>query len=265
MERAKEAAVTGATAERVPLRVDERDAVAVVSIERPERRNALSLDILRGLSNIFGSLATRPLRAVVLHGSAGCFSAGADLTELRGTLADLRVDDAVAAVAESVRELPIPVVAAIEGPCVGAAVEIAMACDLRVVSETAFFQLPAIHLGLLYRPGAVAELAGQLVPAVLARLLLFGDRVVADEAVSLGIAAGPVVRPTGASERAQELVGRLPAPPAEAVGATKRLLRELGRGGDPDEFEDVRRALLTSPARAAALDAARRRISGHRG
>lgn len=258
-------AVTGAASpQEVSIHFRDRDAVAEVSMRRPDRRNALSLDVLHALADAFGSLAARPLRAVVLQGSSGCFSAGADLTELQGTLADLRVDDAVAAVAASVREIQVPVVAAIEGPCVGAAVEIAMACDLRVVSESAFIQLPAVHLGLLYRPGAVAELAGQLGSAVLARLLLFGDRLDAAEAVSLGLAAGPVVPAGGACERAFAFASLLPEPPSAAVGATKRLLVELGRGGDPSEFEGVRRALLTSPARAAALEAARARISGRR-
>ncbi len=246
------------------LTLHRRDAIAIVSIERPERRNALSLDVLHGLAEVFGSLVSHSTRAVVLQGSAGCFSAGADLGELEGTLSDLRVDDAVAAVGASVRATPIPVIAAIEGPCVGAAVEIAMACDLRVVSETAYFQLPAVHLGLLYRPGAVADLAKQIAPPVLARLLLFADRLSADESVALGVAAGPVTPASGASERALALAGQLPEPPADALGATKRLLVELARGGDPSAFEAVRRELLASPGRAAALAAARRRIAGRR-
>ncbi|HVC13801.1 MAG TPA: enoyl-CoA hydratase/isomerase family protein [Acidimicrobiales bacterium] len=246
------------------LTVVERDTVAVVTIDRPERRNALSIELLRGLAGIFDSLSARPLRAVVLQGAAGCFSAGADLGELEGSLADLRVDNAVASAADAVRACSLPVVAAIEGPCVGAAVELAMSCDLCVVSDTAVFALPAVHLGLLYRPGAVAQLAAQLPPAVLSRLLLFGDRVRAEESVTLGLAAGPVAPATGALDAALAVAGRLPDPPSDALRATKRLLVELRRGADPGAFEELRRTLLTSPARAAALDAARERISGRR-
>lgn len=238
----------------------EDDGIATITIKRSGRRNALSRSLLAQLVDMLASFEDARLRAVVLEGAHGCFSAGADLTELDGSLADLTMDEAVGRAADAVRGLSIAVIAAIEGPCVGAAVELAMACDLRVASATAFFQVPAVRLGILYRPGAIAQLARRLPPDVLTRLLLFGERVDAEDAGALGLVVAPVVPPGQARERARNLAQLLPVGPWPAARATKRLLAAVATGSKSFEgFEAERRKLAASKERLVALAEARRR------
>lgn len=227
-----------------------------MTIDRPHRRNALSRCLLGTLAECLSSYEESSCRAVILEGAGGCFSAGADLGELDGSLEDLTMDDAIAAAAEAIRALSLPVIAAVEGPCVGAGAELAMACDLRVASRSAFFRLPAVQLGILYRPGAVADLSWRVPPEVLSRLLLFGDVISAEEALAVGLLTGPVVAPSAARDRALQLARLLPAGRSEAARATKRLLVELRRGGT-EQFEPLRRRLAVSPDRVAALAAAK--------
>ncbi len=244
-----------------PVVTGEKNGIAVVTINRPERRNALSRELLAQLKDVLGSYEGSSCHAIVLEGSCDCFSAGADLGEISGSVADFAVDDAVAAVTATIRSSSLPVIAAIEGPCIGAGVELAMACDLRVASASAFFRVPSVRLGLLYRPGAIADLARCMPPAVLSRLLLFGDTLGAEQAASCGLVAAPVVGGSQARSRAIELASLLPSPASEAATATKRLLVELVGGTDAHEvatdFEEERRRLIGSPARLAALATAR--------
>jgi enoyl-CoA hydratase len=233
------------------------DGIAIVTIDRPRRRNALSRAMLGNLAERLAAYESSSCRAVVLEGAGGCFSAGADLGELDGSLADLTMDDAIAAAAEAVQALSLPVIAAIEGPCIGAGFEIAMACDLRVAARSAFFRLPAVRLGILYRPDAVASLSWRVPSEVLSRLLLFGDIVRAEEALSAGLLTGPVVAPAAARDRALELARLLPTGRSEAARATKRLLVELRSRGGTEQFEALRRRLAISPDRIARLAAAK--------
>lgn len=246
------------------LRVAESDGIATLTIDRTRRRNALSRALLAGLADAVSSRDGSALRAIVLEGAGDCFSAGADLDELDGTLDDLTMDDAVAAAANALRTVSVPVVAAIEGPCVGAAVELAMACDVRVASSSAFFEVPAVRLGILYNPAAVARLHRQLPPHTLTRLLLLGERLDAEALAASGVVAAPATAQGRARDRACELARLGPPGPWPAAQATKRLLVALSAGpatGIPTlaAFEADRRRLAVSEDRAAALAAARTR------
>lgn len=237
------------------LRVDDREGVRELTIERPARRNALSPELLEALIE---ALATPPsIRAAILTGGAEFFSAGADLHALSGTAADIAFDDAVGRAVRSVQSCAVPVVAAIEGPCIGAAFDLALSCDLRVAGERAFFEFPPLRLGILYNPAAIQRLHRLLPRSALARLLLAGDRMGAAEAFGEGIATH--LAPAGcALERARELAERMAGFEPLALASTRRLLRELDDGArDLSAFADVRATLLDSPARREAL--ARRR------
>jgi enoyl-CoA hydratase len=238
------------------------DGIAVVTLSRPERRNALSLSLLGDLARVFGAAGVTAWRAVVLEGSAGCFSAGADLTELAGTADDVAMDNAIAEAARALRDTPVPVVAAIEGPCLGAAVELALACDVRIASQTAYFEIPAVRLGTLYRPQAYAEMARILPPDTLVRLALLGDRLGAREASRAHLVS--MVAPPGlARPEALRRLARLPGPGWPAVGATKRLLRDIALGTfEAASWEQRRVELLSSPERRSALAAHRARTGG---
>jgi enoyl-CoA hydratase/carnithine racemase len=240
------------------IAVERHGAVALILLDRTGRGNALSLDLLAALEGALAEAGDDVLAAVIA-GRGADFSTGADLADLTGTAADLRYDDAMAAAATAIRDAPFPIVAAVEGRCIGAAVDLALSCDLVVAARDATFSVPAARLGILYSPEAIARLQRRCGSGGLRRLLLFGDEVGAEEALALGL-VHVVAEPAAALARAVELQeGAVTGVPG-AVTATKRLLVALESGEPgPDAFQAVRRALLDAPERLAALEQRRRR------
>jgi enoyl-CoA hydratase/carnithine racemase len=190
---------------------------------------------------------------VILTGAGDCFSAGADLADITGTVDDIAVDEAVERTVAAVEEAPAPVIAAIEGPCIGAAFDLAMACDLRVASTTAFLELPAARLGILYNPRAIARLHGTLGRQTLARLVLIGERLDGEAALGAGLVSH--LAPEGkAAQEAETLARRAADGAPDAVASSKRLLADLdGGSSDIEHWRQVRTELLASPERQQAL------------
>jgi len=233
--------------------VEHRGRVALIRINRPAKRNALTRDALGRLPRLLAEAAGSGAAAVVFTGTSDCFSAGVDLNEVEGTGPDIEVDDLIEDVVAAIRELPIPVIAAVEGPCAGAAVELVAACDARVAGAGSFFVLPAVSLGLLYRPDGVARLTAELGRQAVARLLVLGDRIAAEEAVNAGLVT-KVVAAGRALDEAVALGKRSAAGEREAVRLTKQLIAEASAGVPlRDEWEVRRRELLASDARRAAV------------
>lgn len=234
-----------------------RGAVLDVVLNRPERRNALSRQMLVQLCDVLRDAGSR-VSGVVISGSSSTFSAGADIAELDGTAADETYDDAVAEVVELITRFSGVVVAAIDGACIGAAVDLALACDVRIAGTDAFLEVPAARLGLLYNPVAVRRMWQQLPPDTLRRLLLLGERFDAEAAHRAGLFS--IVVPVGmAAPHARELLAELPQT-SEAVTTTKAMLHALDSGDlDTERWQQRRRALLESPARQAALELAKKR------
>lgn len=240
------------------VRVERLDAVGVATLERPSRRNALTLATLDELASAVEALA-RECSAVVLTGAEGFFSAGVDLSELGRGADDLEVDAALAACVNRVAAVGVPTVAAIEGGCIGGAVEVALACDARVMSDDAYLSIPAVALGVLYRPAGLARLSRRFGAPAVTRLLLFCDRLPANAALGLGLATDRCA-PGAALESALALARGVPGATPQAVAATKRLLASVGEGDfDAEAWEATRRALLEGEERAAALARARER------
>jgi enoyl-CoA hydratase/carnithine racemase len=236
-----------------PVRSERAGDVRVVELSVPERRNALS----RGMLAAVRAELREPAAAVVVTGSAGVFSAGADLRELTGTAADRAVDDEIARTVDALRDLPVPTIAAIEGACVGAAIDLALACDVRIAGADAFFALPAVRLGLLYAPRATLRMRRTIRPDTLARLLLLDERIAAGEAVPAGLVSRCVAAGRARAE-AVALASRAPADSAAAMRATKALL--VDDDPDPDAWEAMRTELLASPRRRAAVADAQARM-----
>jgi enoyl-CoA hydratase/carnithine racemase len=236
-----------------PVLAERSGAVLTLTFAAPERRNALSRELLGALR---AAITTDGVGAVVLTGGNHVFSAGADLRELTGTRADRTIDDEIAHTVAALHQLPVPVIAAVEGACVGAAVDLALACDARIAGATAFFELPSVRLGLLYSPAAIARMRRAVPPEALARLLLLGERLDAATALASGLVGRCVAAGTAAAE-ALAIAQRAPTESADAMRATKSLLT----ADEPDatEWEELRMALLDSPARRRALAAAKER------
>ena len=236
------------------------EGVLEISFENARRRNALSLSLLSALSRAIDDARAGDVRAVVLAGAGDGFSAGADLAEVTGTIDDRAVDDAIQGAAASIRDCPAPVIAAVEGPCIGGALDLALSCDAIVAAEGACFALPATHLGLLYDPRALARLRHRLGPAALRWLLLLGERIDARTGAAMGLVAR-VVGDGNARAEARALAERVSARPPRAVAATKRLLDEFERGSARlDEWERVRLDILGSTERRERVEEAKARL-----
>ena len=236
------------------------DGVLEVTLENARRRNALSLPMLSALVRAMDDARADDIRAVVLAGAGDAFSAGADLADLKGTIDDRTVDDAIEGAAASISGCGVPVIAAVEGPCIGGALDVALSCDAIVAAEGACFALPATDLGLLYNPRAVARLRLRLSPAALRWLLLLGEPVDAGTGAAMGLVVRVVPDGTARAE-ARALAERVSARAPRAVAATRKLLDELERGGARlDEWDRVRLDFLASSQRRERVEQARARL-----
>ncbi|CCH72536.1 putative enoyl-CoA hydratase echA6 (fragment) [Nostocoides australiense Ben110] len=129
----------------MPITTTTSESVATITIDRQERRNALNHDALDELDAAVAAAVTGGARALVLTGAGGHFCAGADLTELE----DVAFTRHLGAVLKRLAEVPIVSVAAIAGSCMGLGMQLALACDVRVVTDDAKFAVPIAKLGLM--------------------------------------------------------------------------------------------------------------------
>jgi len=175
------------------LQVEDHGAVRLIRLARPAAKNALTLDTVDALGAALASAgATKAVRAVVLSGTPGAFCSGADLRWLtheleNGTPLGPGLER-FQALTLAVVELGKPVVAAVTGPAVGFGADLALACDLRVVAESAYLQEKFVAIGLMPDGGGSYFLTRLLGPGRALELLMLGSRIDAAQAVSLGLA-----------------------------------------------------------------------------
>lgn len=207
--------------------------VAVVTIDRPARRNALNLAAWRDLAESFRTLAEMSdVRLVILTGAAGHFCAGADISEF----AEVRADSAggaqyerdVAACYAAIRALPQPSVAAIEGSCVGGGCAIALCCDFRVMARGARFGIPATKLGTIYTIEECRFLYSVVGLANAKRVLFSSELFDAFTARQMGFA--DVVARENAVESAMTFGAKMMANAPLAIAGVKLILQSLSAG-----------------------------------
>lgn len=207
------------------IRVERRDDVAVLTLDRPDKLNALSSALEQALLDALDRDDVRASRAVVIAGEGRAFCAGADVTEIL----DLGPAEIAAyyrgsgRVYEAVAALPQVTVAAIHGYCLGGGFELALAADLRVADETATFGLPEVGLGILPSSGGLARLVRMVGTAKARELALLAGRLDAGAAERLGLLVD-VVPAGGAVERALEVAEVAAAQPALAVSVAKQVI-----------------------------------------
>lgn len=245
-------------------------AILLAEINRPHRANALRRRTIRELeAQLDAAEASESgpagppgdsISGVVITGGSRRFSAGADLTTLTGSLQDLGFDDALQQLCRRIVHSPLPVVAAVEGACFGAAVDLAWACDAVVVSKEARLALPSTRLGILYNPASVARLHSRLGSSTLRRLMVLQQELPGRE---LPRGAAIVTPPGAAASTAVRLVQAVSADRG-AMATTKALLASLDSGAafDPAAWQAEREALLSAPARLEALDTHRASVTG---
>ncbi|HUI17921.1 MAG TPA: enoyl-CoA hydratase-related protein [Alphaproteobacteria bacterium] len=216
--------------------------VAVVTIDRPARRNACNLAAWRDLAASFAALGReREVRLVILTGAAGHFSAGADISEFAALRADhdsgAVYEREVAACYDAIQALPQPSVAAIQGYCVGGGMAIAMACDFRVAQKGARLGIPAAKLGTIYSLQESALLLALVGLAHAKRILYGGELVDAAEAVQIGLvdrlSEGEPVE--AALDFAAAMVANAPL----SIAGAKRTLEALARGEVAERTHEI--------------------------
>ncbi len=230
-----------------------KEGIREVVLNRPERRNALSLGIMEELRKVFAE-KDDAVRVIVLSAAGSTFCAGGDLAELGGgEESDVQIDMAIEQVVEAIKSNPVPVIAAVEGACIGAGVDILLACDLCVIASRAYLHIPAVQLGLLYSPAGIKRMQRRVGHAALRRLLLLGEKLDAEEVCATGAAthlsAAGLAR-TKAMDLALQVKQGVPA----ALEASKRYLMALENDNlDDDDWENERRRLLRSTERQKAV------------
>ena len=201
--------------------------VEVLTLNRPDKRNALNTGLRQALIIALEEIAAdASVRCIVLTGAGDkAFVAGADVTEFAGrdvaaqaaTMLGRRVYDVIAA-------LERPVVAAINGVCLGGGLELALACDIRVASSTARFGQPEVNLGLIPGGGATQRLPRVVGMGAALRLILTGDPVDAAEALRIGLVE-EITEPADCLPRAIAIAERISHNSPVAVAAARRATR----------------------------------------
>lgn len=245
-----------------------KGSVWFIEIRRREQANALRRRTIQEIETLLDAAEAAYLKpsptstagagGVVVTGSPDCFSAGADLSEFTGALDDLGFDEEMERLCHRLARSPLPVVAAVEGACFGAAVDLAWACDAVVVSRSARLALPSTRLGILYNPVSVARLHARLGSSAVRRLMVLQQELTGQDLPS---GSAMVAEPGTTVERAEQLLESLSAS-QRATAATKAVLACLdsGAGFDPASWQVEREALLTSPERWEALEASKKRV-----
>jgi 2-(1,2-epoxy-1,2-dihydrophenyl)acetyl-CoA isomerase len=203
---------------------------ATILLNRPDVLNAwneqLGRDLLDAVSSVAGD---ESVRAVLITGAGRGFSSGADLREQRSdgdeSVPDLslRLREIYHPIIVGIREMPKPVVAAVNGPAVGIGCSLALACDLIVAAESAYFLLAFVNIGLVPDGGSTAFLPARIGLARSAEMAMLGERVPAAQALEWGL-VNRVVSDDRLEAEAGELLERLASGPTTSYAGSKRLL-----------------------------------------
>jgi enoyl-CoA hydratase len=221
--------------------IERRGHVLIVTMNRPQARNALSGPMMELMRQAWDTVDSDPeIRVCVLTGAGGAFCAGADLKAMTSSHPGDRFQggDLDVSVIEPLlkgRRLTKPLIAAVEGPAVAGGTEILQACDIRVAGASARFGVSEARWGLFPLGGSAVRLPRQIPYTVAADLLLTGRHITAAEALSIGL-IGHVVPDGQALEAALEIAAAIAANGPVAVRAILRVIRETEGMAENEAF-----------------------------
>ncbi len=218
------------------LKIEKDDGIAIVTMNRPQTRNALSdedaVDALVGMcEDINRDLS---VRAVILTGAGPAFSSGGNLKTLRDTMgaglgeptrSRYAYRDGIQRIPLALCNLEVPTIAAVNGPAVGAGNDLACMCDIRIASETATFAESFVRLGLLPGDGGAWLLPRAVGMSRASEMAFTGEAITARQALEWGLVSR-VVAPEELMPAALDLAQRIARNPGHALRMTKRLLLE---------------------------------------
>jgi enoyl-CoA hydratase len=225
------------------IRTEVSDGVAVITINRPEARNAVNGDVARGMAAAVEEFdARKDISVLVLTGAGGTFSAGMDLKGFLTGDAPVAAGRGFAGIAE--RPPAKPVIAAVEGYALAGGFELALACDLVVASEAAKFGLPEVRRGLVAGAGGLLRLPRRIPYHVAMEIALTGEHFSAARLAEVGL-VNKLVPPGQALAAAMELAGRIALGAPLALAASKRVIVESADWPAAEAF--ARQSEIISP------------------
>ncbi len=218
------------------LSIDRMDGVVVATMNRPEERNALTEEHqMLEFVELCAQIRRDPgVTALVLTGAGSAFSAGGNLKNMRdkkgfsaGSPADIRdaYRNGIQQIPLALYEVDVPTIAAVNGPAIGAGLDLACMCDIRLASERATFASSFVKLGIVPGDGGAWLLARTIGQPKAMEMMLTGDTFDAARALALGLVSR-VIPPEELMPQALDLAARISANPSRTVRLTKRLLRE---------------------------------------
>lgn len=227
------------------LHVEVGPRAVTLLLDRPDKRNALDLDLSRALSSALEAHAATPLPVVIRSRVPGMFVAGSDVAQLRSRSTDDSLSRLNGTLFQRLHDHPWPTLAVVDGAALGGGCELALACDFRITSTTALWGLPEVRLGIVPSAGALVRLA-QLVGTGLATdLVLTGRRMTGAQAATAGL----VSRCVETHELGDALAGLL-GDLAEGSSLAQRLAKEAMR------VQGDRHRLVDAAAQAICLASA---------
>lgn len=227
-----------------PVLIDRRDDRVIATLARPHKRNAIDQATIDALHRLCAALEETPL-TLILTGAGGIFAAGADIAELR----ERRATDALRGINANafvrLAELPMPVIAAIDGYALGGGAELAYAADIRIATASLAMGNPETGLGIIAAAGASWRLKEIVGDAKAIELLLTGRTVKADEALRIGLVSA-IHEPDGLLPAAHAIADRIARNDQAATIATKRVFR-APRDHHPAVDQEAQAELFESP------------------
>ena len=206
------------------IQVSRDGAVMTVTIANEARRNAIGTAALDRLDALADEIAGGGARAVVLTGAGDkAFTSGFDLSELSDFKPENFLTSRFSDVFEKWARLPVPVIGALNGHCMGGGVHVAVSCDMLVSVPGARFMIPAARFGFVYVPASIRRIAAVFGPARAAQLLYLNQELVAEDLLATGV----IYKTTDAPlSLAQDLAAKASVLAPLAVGAMKEIARE---------------------------------------
>jgi enoyl-CoA hydratase len=227
------------------LHVERQGSTATLTLNRPEKRNAITFDMWRGLPRLLDEIEQdRRVKVLVIRGAGGAaFSAGADISEfetLRSTEEGAkRYNDATEAAEERLVAMAKPTIAMVQGPCIGGGCELAVACDLRFSDRTGRFGITPAKLGIVYSLPATKRLVDLVGPGRAKYILFSGRHVGAERAFAMGL-VDELVEPHELAETTMDFAETVASRAQLSVRSTKRIVSLIMAGQTADN-EETRR------------------------
>lgn len=219
-----------------PLLLERRDHVALLTLNRPDVRNALSgEDMFAAFETHFAALnADMSIRVAILTGSGSAFCSGGNVAEMRDKTGMFggTADEVTKGYAQGIQRIPrafqtldVPIIAAVNGAAIGAGCDLANMCDIRIASSSARFAESFIRLGIVPGDGGCWLLPRLIGQSRAAEMALTGDMISADDALRIGLVSS-VVAPDELMASVFALANRIAVNPPQALRWTKQLLRK---------------------------------------